>query len=202
MSNMKPREMAKKIGVTVKTLQRWDVSGKLVAYRTPTNRRYYTEDQYLTITKQKPISNRKNIAYARVSNRTQKDDLANQVEFIRQYANGSGVILNDVMTDIGSGLSYKRKNWNTLLNQIMSSEVDTVYVTYKDRFIRFGFDWFEQMANKFGTKIIVLNNPDLSPQEELTEDLISIIHVFSCRIYGLRKYKSKLDNDTELPHDK
>jgi len=59
-----------------------------------------------------------------------------------------------------------------------------------------------EMAYKFGTKIIVLNNPDLSSREELTEDLISIIHVFSCRIYGLQKYKFKLDNDTELPHDK
>lgn len=138
------------------------------------------------------------VAYARVSNAGQKDDLKNQVEFLRQYANGKGVILDDVITDVGSGLNYKRKHWNELLDQIMANNVDTVYITYKDRFVRFGYDWFERLAHKFNTQIVVLNNPDLSPQEELTQDLISIIHVFSCRIYGLRKYKSKIENDKEL----
>lgn len=71
----------------------------------------------------------------------------------------------------------------------MNNEIDTIYITYNDRFVRFGYDWFESFCGKFDTKIIVLNNPDLSPQQELVEDLVSIIHVFSCRIYGLRKYK-------------
>ena len=141
---------------------------------------------------------RKVVAYARVSNDRQKDDLANQVEFLRNYANGKGIILDEVITDIGSGLNYKRKKWNQLLDSIMSNEIDTVYITYKDRFIRFGYDWFEKLAHKFNTQIVVLNNPDLSPTEELTEDLVSIIHVFSCRIYGLRKYKKKIENDKTL----
>ncbi|SFG68230.1 Predicted site-specific integrase-resolvase [Sporolactobacillus nakayamae] len=195
---MKPQEMANKIGVTVTTLQRWDRSGKLVANRTPTNRRYYTEEQlneYLGIKKNNP---RKNVAYARVSNFGQKDDLKNQIEFLRNYVNGKGVILDDVITDIGSGLNYKRKKWNLLIDDIMNNKIDKIYVTYKDRFVRFGFDWFERLADRFNTEIVVLNNPDLSPLEELTEDLISIIHVFSCRIYGLRKYKKKIENDKNL----
>ncbi|WP_218143255.1 IS607 family transposase [Sporolactobacillus nakayamae] len=190
--------MANKIGVTVTTLQRWDRSGKLVANRTPTNRRYYTEEQlneYLGIKKNNP---RKNVAYARVSNFGQKDDLKNQIEFLRNYVNGKGVILDDVITDIGSGLNYKRKKWNLLIDDIMNNKIDKIYVTYKDRFVRFGFDWFERLADRFNTEIVVLNNPDLSPLEELTEDLISIIHVFSCRIYGLRKYKKKIENDKNL----
>lgn len=74
----------------------------------------------------------------------------------------------------------------------MNNEIDTIYITYNDRFVRFGYYWFESFCGKFDTKIIVLNNPDLSPQQELVEDLVSIIHVFSCRIYGLRKYKKRL----------
>lgn len=195
---LKPKDFAEKIGVTVKTLQNWDNDGTLKAQRTPTNRRYYTEKQYLEYIGQEKSSQRKVVAYARVSNAGQKDDLANQVEFLRNYANGKGIILDEVITDIGSGLNYKRKNWNQLLDSIMSNEIDTVYITYKDRFIRFGYDWFEKLAHKFNTQIVVLNNPDLSPTEELTEDLVSIIHVFSCRIYGLRKYKKKIENDETL----
>lgn len=195
---LKPKDFAEKIGVTVKTLQNWDNEGTLKAQRTPTNRRYYTEEQYLDYIGQGKSSQRKVVAYARVSNAGQKDDLANQVEFLRNYANGKGIILDEVITDIGSGLNYKRKKWNQLLDSIMSNEIDTVYITYKDQFIRFGYDWFEKLAHKFNTQIVVLNNPDLSPTEELTEDLISIIHVFSCRIYGLRKYKKKIENDKTL----
>ena len=195
---LKPKDFAEKIGVTVKTLQNWDNDGTLKAQRTPTNRRYYTEKQYLEYIGQGKSGQRKVVAYARVSNAGQKDDLANQVKFLRNYANGKGIILDEVITDIGSGLNYKRKKWNQLLDSIMSNEIDTVYITYKDRFIRFGYDWFEKLAHKFNTQIVVLNNPDLSPTEELTEDLVSIIHVFSCRIYGLRKYKKKIENDETL----
>ena len=195
---LKPKDFAEKIGVTVKTLQNWDNDGTLKAQRTPTNRRYYTEKQYLEYIGQGKSSQRKVVAYARVSNAGQKDDLANQVKFLRNYANGKGIILDEVITDIGSELNYKRKKWNQLLDSIMSNEIDTVYITYKDRFIRFGYDWFEKLAHKFNTQIVVLNNPDLSPTEELTEDLVSIIHVFSCRIYGLRKYKKKIENDETL----
>lgn len=74
----------------------------------------------------------------------------------------------------------------------MNNKIDKIYITYKDRFIRFGYDWFENLCEKYGTEIIVLNNIDTSPDKELVEDLISIIHVFSCRLYGLRKYKKKI----------
>ena len=110
--------------------------------------------------------------------------------------NGKGIILDDVITDIGSGLNYKRKNWNNLLTEVMQGEVATIYITFKDRIVRFGYDWFEELCKKFNTDIVVLNNPDLSPRQELVEDLLSIIHVFSCRIYGLRKYKKQIAGDS------
>ena len=192
-------EMAKRLNVSVKTLQRWDREGILVAKRTPTDRRYYTEDQYLEYIGSSTKSKRKTIAYARVSNANQKDDLRNQITFIRNYVNAKGEILDDVIEDIGSGLNYNRKHWDDLLlNQIPKGEIEKIYITYKDRFVRFGFDWFERFCNHYNCEIVVINNPDTSPQKELVDDLISIIHVFSCRIYGLRKYKKDISLDESL----
>ena len=192
-------EMAKRLNVSVKTLQRWDREGILVAKRTPTDRRYYTEDQYLEYIGSSTKSKRKTIAYARVSSANQKDDLQNQIRFIRSYVNAKGEIQDDVIEDIGSGLNYNRKRWNDLLlNQIPKGEIEKIYITYKDRFVRFGFDWFERFCNHYNCEIVVINNPDTSPQKELIDDLISIIHVFSCRIYGLRKYKKDISLDESL----
>lgn len=197
MTIYKPKEMAKKLNVTVRTLQRWDNEGKLPAKRSPTNRRYYTDDQLMQFLG-KPTNNRKVVAYARVSTYGRKDDLKDQVSFIRQYANAKGIILDEVITDVGSGLNYNRKKWNQLLYNVEQNKIKTIFITYKDRFIRFGFDWFNRFCNEHNTKIIVLNNPDTSPNKELVDDVISIIHVFSCRLYGLRKYKNKIKNDKSL----
>lgn len=195
--NYKPKEFAELLNVSVLTLQRWDNTGKLKAYRTPTNRRYYTYEQYqnyMGITN----SNKKTVIYTRVSTSNQKDDLKNQVEFLRQYANAKGIIINEVIEDYGSGLNYNRKQWNKVIDECMTNEIGTIIITHKDRFIRFGFDWFERFLNKFGVKFIIVNNESLSPQEELVQDIISILHVFSCRIYGLRKYKKKIKEDIEV----
>ena len=200
MAFYKPKEMADKLNVSVRTLQRWDNSGKLRAKRTPTNRRYYTENQYLQFLG-KQHGDRKTVAYARVSTYGQKDDLKDQIGFIRQYANSKGIILDEAITDIGSGLNYNRKKWNQLLQDVEHDKIKTIYITYKDRFVRFGFDWFNRFCNEHDTKIIVLNNPDTSPEKELVDDVISIIHIFSCRLYGLRKYKNKIKNDKSLMKD-
>lgn len=200
MAMLKPKEMAERLNVTVRTLQRWDNDGILKAYRTPTNRRYYTEEQYLEYTGQSQMAKdtRKVVAYARVSSNGQKDDLKNQLQFLRNFANGKGIILDDVITDIGSGLNYKRKKWNKLLDDVMDNQIKVIYITYKDRFVRFGYDWFENLCKKHNTEIVVLNNIETSPSQEMVDDMISIIHVFSCRLYGLRKYKTKIKNDGSL----
>ena len=195
---IKPKDMAEKLGVSVKTLQRWDREGLLIAKRNPKNRRYYTEEQYLNYIGENIDNLRYNVAYCRVSNRNQKDDLINQEKFIKKYASSNGIIIDEYMTDIGSSLNYKRKNWNKLLEKVANNEVDKIFITYKDRFIRFGYDWFKSYCNSFDTKVIVLNDKETSSKQELVDDLISIIHVFSCRIQGLKKYKSKIKNDDEL----
>lgn len=195
---IKLQDMADRLGVSIKTLQRWDREGILVAKRTPTNRRYYTEDQYLSyVGKSQPKS--LILAYTRVSSRSQLDDLTSQTEFLKQFVNAKGEILDEVISDIGSGLNYNRKNWNKLLlDYVARGLVSKIYITYKDRFVRFGFDWFERFCNYYNCKIIVVKNETTSPQQELVDDLISIIHVFSCRIYGLRKYMKDLKDDESL----
>lgn len=199
LTNYKPKGFAELLNVSVKTLQRWDREGILIAKRTPTNRRYYTYDQYLEYkgVKQETLK-RKTVIYTRVSTSNQKDDLKNQVEFLLNFTASKGIIIDETIKDIGSGLNYNRKKWNNLLNECMENKVDTIIVTHKDRFIRFGFEWFERFLGKFDVKLIVVNNELLSPQEELVQDIISILHVFSCRIYGLRKYKKKIKEDEEI----
>ena len=199
ITNYKPKDFAELLGVSVKTLQRWDRDGILKANRTPTDRRYYTYDQYLQF---KGIQTENDIRdvviYARVSTRNQKDDLQNQVEFLKQFCNAKGIIVNQCIEDFGSGLNYNRKKWNKLLEEVMENKIKTIVISSKDRFIRFGYDWFEKFCEKFNTKIIIVNNEAFSPNEELVQDIISILHVFSCRLYGLRKYKNQIKEDEEI----
>lgn len=199
ITNYKPKDFAELLGVSVKTLQRWDRDGILKANRTPTNRRYYTYDQYLQfkgIETENDI--RDTVIYARVSTKNQKDDLQNQVSFLKQFCNARGIIVNQCIEDFGSGLNYNREKWNKLLEEVMENKIKTIVISSKDRFIRFGYDWFEKFCEKFNTKIIVVNNESLSPNEELVQDIISILHVFSCRLYGLRKYKNQIRGDEEI----
>ena len=199
ITNYKPKDFAELLGVSVKTLQRWDRDGILKANRTPTDRRYYTYDQYLQFKGINTVEdNREIVIYARVSTRNQKDDLKNQVEFLKTFCNSKGMIVSQCIEDFGSGLNYNRKKWDQLLNEVMENKVKTIVISNKDRFIRFGYDWFEKFCEKFHTSIIVVNNETLSPNEELVQDIISILHVFSCRLYGLRKYKKQIKEDEEI----
>ena len=199
ITNYKPKDFAELLGVSVKTLQRWDREGILKANRTPTDRRYYTYDQYLQFKGLNTENdNRQIVIYARVSTRNQKDDLQNQVTFLRQFCNAKGIIVDQCIEDYGSGLNYNRKKWNQLLDEVMEQKIKTIIVTHKDRFVRFGYDWFEKFCMKFNTTIMVVNNEELSPQEELVQDIVSILHVFSCRLYGLCKYKKQIERDEEI----
>ena len=202
IKNYKPKDFAELLGVSVKTLQRWDREDILKANRTPTDRRYYTYDQYLQFKGMQTENDIRDVViYARVSTRNQKDDLQNQVEFLKQFCNAKGMIVNQCIEDFGSGLNYNRKKWNKLLEDVMEHKIKMIVISSKDRFIRFGYDWFEKFCEKFNTKIMIVNNETLSPNEELVQDMISILHVFSCRLYGLRKYKNQIKEDEELAQE-
>lgn len=135
----------------------------LKANRTPTDRRYYTYDQYLQF---KGINtendNRQIVIYARVSTKNQKDDLQNKVTFLRQFCNAKGIIVDECIEDYGSWLNYNRKKWNQLLDEAMEQKIKTIIVIHKDRFVRFGYDGFEKFCMKFNTNIVVVNNEELS----------------------------------------
>ena len=204
MSIYKVGEFAEKVGVSISTLQRWDRTNVLKSRRTPTNQRYYTDEdlnRVLNLEKETK-SERKNVGYCRVSIQGQKKNLENQQELISIYSLSHGVILDEIYTDIGSSLDYKRENWNKLLKQIENNEIDKIYITYKDRFVRFGYEWFEEFCASHDTEIIVLNQKQTSPEEELTEDLLSILHEFSERNYVLRKYKTEINKDLKEINEK
>ena len=188
------------IGKSVITLQRWDREKVLIAKRTPdTNRRYYTHDQYLEYLGLRANENKKIFVYCRVSSSGQKNDLKSQKEALEQYCIANGYCVEEYLEEIGSGLNYKRKKFNWLLDQVEIGEISKIIIAHKDRLIRFGFEWFESFCRKHGTIIEVMNVQSLSPEAEMTKDLLSIIHCFSSRLYGLRKYKKNLKHIIEEP---
>ena len=204
MSIYKVGEFAEKVGVSISTLQRWDRTNVLKSKRTPTNQRYYTDEDLNKVLnlEAETKSKRKNVGYCRVSTQGQKHNLKNQQKFVSIYSLSNGVILDEIYTDIGSGLNYKRQNWSKLLKQVEANEIDKIYITYKDRLVRFGYEWFEEFCASHGTEIIVLNQKQTSPEEELTEDLLSILHVFSERNHELRRCKTEINKELKEINEK
>ncbi len=182
------KDFSKLVGVSVFTLQRWDRNGTLTAHRTPTNRRYYTHDQYLQY--RGLISNEqgKTIAYARVSSPSQKKDLLMQKDALRAYCVEHQIKVDQWMEDIGSALNYQRKGFNQIIEEIELGHVKRVVIGYEDRFVRFGYDWFEAFCERHGTEIVVTNGEAFSPEQEMVKDLLAIVTVFSARLHGLRSH--------------
>jgi predicted site-specific integrase-resolvase len=96
------------------------------------------------------------------------------------------------LEEIGSALNYKRKKFNKIFERIELGQVSYLIVAHKDRLVRFGFEWFENFCERHGTKLMIVNGDSLSPESEMVQDLLSIIHVFSARLYGLRSYKKRI----------
>jgi predicted site-specific integrase-resolvase len=190
-STYSPKEFGLLVGKTTKTLQRWDREGILKAHRSITHRRYYTHDQYLSVTGQK-VKERKLLTYCRVSSAGQKKDLILQKKAVESFCFSQGKVINEKFEDIGSGLNYKRKRFVQLMEMVERGEVSEIVIAHKDRLVRFGFEWFEKFCKDHGVSILVMNADSLSPEQEMTKDLLSIIHCFSSRLYGLRKYKKKI----------
>jgi len=178
-----------RLGVCSKTLERWEKEAKIKAYRTPLGQRRYDCDSVVNIPFTKPT-----ILYARVSSRSQKADLLRQADFLLSRYPGC-----EIIQDIGSGLNFKRKGLIALLEHIYTGDIGMGVIASKDRLCRFGFDLISWFAERGGCKILVLNNCTLSSEREMVEDILAIIHVFSCRLYGLRKYKKQIIEDSDVP---
>ena len=186
------KTVTKLLGVTAQTLRNWDKEGKLKpSYIKSNGYRYYSEESILSYTQERKTKKELNvIGYARVSSKKQSDDLERQVENIKQYLN-SKYESYEIITDIGSGINYNKPGLLKLIEKINKKEVDLIVVLYKDRLIRFGFELVEHFANLNNVKIEVLDKIDKNQDEELVEDLVQIITVFSCKIQGKRKSKTK-----------
>jgi len=193
---MSTGKAAKLLGVSVKTLQRWEREGRLVpAARTDSNRRLYTETQlreFIGLRQAVKVPT-KLVAYCRVSSAAQKPDLANQRKVLEEFVVAKGLAGVEFIEEIGGGLNFKRPRFLALMDEIGRREIKMLILAHRDRLTRFGFEWFEHFAKINGCELLVLNQERLSPEQEMVQDLMTIVHCFSSRLYGLRNYRKKLD---------
>ena len=184
MANFLPgRQAAEKLGLHQNTLRKYADQGLIQAVRTPSGQRRYDVESYLGA-----VSDQKVVCYCRVSSPGQKDDLARQVSYMVDHFPSA-----EIVKDVGSALNYKRKGLKSLLGRCLRGEKLKIVVAHRDRLARFGFELIEWIVTELGNELVVINDTIKEPERELTEDLLTIIHVFSCRLYGLSNYKSKKD---------
>ena len=194
MSTFSTGKAAAYLGVGVKTLQRWDREGRLKPERTSTGRRAYTKAALDVVLNRVPQqAARIPVAYCRVSSAAQKPDLKNQRRVLEDFCAARGVANVEFVEEVGGGLNLKRKKFVALMDRIEARQVSHLIIAHKDRLVRFGFSWFERFCAEHGTELLVLNNEQLSPEQEMVQDLLTIVHCFSARLYGLRNYRKKLN---------
>ncbi|NEO41004.1 MAG: IS607 family transposase [Moorea sp. SIOASIH] len=191
------RKAVELTGLSGNTLRKYADNGTIRCEKTPGGTRLFDTDSLLRFGSVKGNVGRVrefSIGYCRVSTHKQKDDLARQVAYLHSLFPKA-----EIIKDIGSGLNYKRKGLRTILERIVCGDQLTIIVTCRDRLTRFGFELIEYLVSLNGGKILVLDQPESCPESELTADLLSIIHVFSCRVHGLRKYGKKIKEDQSVP---
>lgn len=186
------KDVTKILGVTAQTLRNWDKEGKLKPSYTKSNGyRYYSEDVILSYTQERKTKKDVNVVlYARVSSKKQQDDLERQISNLKEYAKDK-YEKYDVISDIGSGINYEKPGLKKLIEMINKKQVDVIVVLYKDRLLRYGFELVEYFAKLNNVKIEVIDKIDKNQDQELVEDLVQIITVFSCKLQGKRKKKTK-----------
>ncbi len=185
------REFSKILGVSAQTLRNWDKKGTLKPHHTSSNGyRYYSHEQLNKVLNVTPNLDRLTVGYCRISSNKQKDDLEIQVESMRMYLISKGKPF-EIITDIGSGINYKKKGLREIIKLITQNKVDKVVVIYKDRLLRFGFELIEYIASLYNCEIEIVDNTEKSEQQELVEDLVQIITVFSYKSQGKRANKTR-----------
>ena len=179
--------------MAVKTLQRWDreVKLKLTAHA-PGNRRLYSQEQLNKLLNRVPKSEQVAVACLRVSSQAQKPDLANQKAALEQFCIARGIAVDEWISEIGGGLNFRRPKFSELVDRIVRYELSTLVIAHKDRLARFGYELLAHLCETHDCQIVVLNMESLSPEQEMVQDLMTIIHCFSSRLYGLRNYRKAI----------
>lgn len=182
------RVAVERLGMHPNTLRRYAEGGKIDYIKNEAGQRLFDVDGYIGKTGTAII-----ICYARVSSRHQSNDLSRQRDQLLSSYPGA-----EVVTDIGSGLNFKRKGLLAILERLMQGDKLTLVVAHKDRLARFGFDLIKWMVERNGGTIVVLNAIEHSPQQELVSDLLAIITVFGARVNGLRRYGKEIKEDSAV----
>ena len=173
----KPRELSKLLNVSTECLRKWNTEGKLKSSTTEGGQRRYIYNKL-------EVDQRKSIIYARVSSNKQKHDLQRQINYLHEKFPS-----HEIISDIGSGLNFKRKGFVKILELLLNGGIKEVVVAHKDRICRFGYDLVEQLFRKFRSILTILESDGIKePVNEFAEDVLSIITVFTARYYGSRKY--------------
>lgn len=188
------KETASLLGVSKGTLRRWEKNGKLIPERTVGNHRRYLYSavkNFRNLKIENKIEPKMTIGYCRISTSDQKEDLNRQIKYITDFCCAKGYTFK-IIQDIGSGLNYNKKGLKELVNFILTNQIERVVVSYKDRLIRYGYELLLQICNFNNVKIEIINQSERLPyEEELVKDVLSIITVFSSKLYGSRSHKTK-----------
>ena len=187
---MTPRDAAKALGYNVDYLRQLAKQGKIPTIRTPGGHRRYAIQEYIDEQRESGITT---LCYCRVSGKAQAADLASQVAYMREKFPEA-----EVIEDFGSGINFKRKGLQRILERLLRGDKLRIVVAHRDRLARFGGEVIRFLVEQNGGEVVVLNQTSLSPEQELTADLLEILHVFSSRMYGLRRYTDKIKEDPNL----
>lgn len=218
-------EASKQLGVCTKTLRQWADAGRIKSTRTPGGTRLYDTSEFgravdgkatgdafprvappcaeaapdvalahpaPTAVEQRGGRDLIDVAYCRVSSAGQKADLERQVAYLRERCPRA-----EVVRDVGSGLNFKRKGLRSILERALKGHLRSVTVAHRDRLCRFGFELVQWLLERQQVRLVVLDDQQQSPESEFTEDLLAIVHVFSCRFNGLRRYRKAAQEEVE-----
>ena len=182
---------SKELGVSIDTLRRWEREGKINSDRTPGGHRRYDLDKLRKIASTEKEEEKVTIIYARVSTTNKENDLKSQVERLEMFCAAKGWKYK-IIQDIGSGLNYNRKGLLELIELIETSQIERIVVNYQDRLLRFGTELIFEICKYHNIEIVILNEDEQKTyEEELVEDVLSIITLFSAKLYGSRSHKNK-----------
>lgn len=203
---MKANEVMNLLNISRATLYRYRKSGKLkINSKLSFNNYIYDDDSvYALIGYKKEHKNKKIISYSRVSTQNQKEQLKEQTKRIYDSCISRGIVLDEQFEDIKSGMNSDRPSFQKIIQMIIQGKIELLIIENKDRLIRFGYDTLESIFKYFGCKILVLNDvlENKSYEQELTEDLISIIHYFTMKNYSHRRKLNKLRKELEENQEK
>lgn len=179
------------LGVSKATIRRWEKDGKISSERTPHGHRRYDENTIKGIIPKRHDDGKNTIGYARVSSNDQKEDLVRQASLLESYCAAQGWKY-EIIQDLGSGLNYNKKGLKKIIKLICSRDVKRLVLTHKDRLLRFGAKLIFSLCEEFNVEIVIINASLTSSfEEELVQDVLEIITVFSARLYGSRSRKNK-----------